>query len=183
MAEESLIPYLRKRRIYKLDAIIASHQDYDHVGAVESLMKHFEVKRYVKDKEDFPLTIGEMTFYNYNTFDAEEENDKSLVLSLDFMDQAWVFTGDAPIWIEKAILKEHGPIDCDVLKVGHHGSDTSTCAEWLDALTPSLAVISCGRKNKFGHPKPSVLALLEQRGIPIRRTDLEGTIVLSRFRS
>ena len=182
MAEESLIPYLRKRRIYKLDAIIASHQDYDHVGAVESLMKHFEVKRYVKDKEDFPLTIGEMTFHNYNTFDAEEENDKSLVLSLDFMDQAWVFTGDAPIWIEKAILKEHGPIDCDVLKVGHHGSDTSTCAEWLDALTPSLAVISCGRKNKFGHPKPSVLALLEQRGIPIRRADLEGTIVLSRFR-
>ncbi|MBQ7244720.1 MAG: MBL fold metallo-hydrolase [Bacilli bacterium] len=182
MAEESLIPYLRKNRIYHLDAIIASHQDYDHVGAVASLMEHFRVERYVTERSDFPLHIGNLRFENYNVYDASEENDKSLVLGLDFMKKRWIFTGDAPIWIEKAIIQDHPELDCDILKVGHHGSDTSTCAEWLDTITPQTAVISCGVKNKFGHPKPSVLSLLQQRGIEVRRTDLEGTIVFSSLR-
>ena len=182
MAEEALIPYLRKRRIYHLDALIASHQDYDHVGGVKGLQEKFMVRRYVTDSKDFPLRIGDLTFLNYNDYGETEENDKSLVLSLDFMDQSWVFTGDAPIFIERRIIKDYPTLDCDVLKVGHHGSDTSTCDEFLDALTPHTAVISCGAKNKFGHPTPVVLSRLKKRGITIRRTDLEGTITFRRLR-
>lgn len=182
IAEESLIPYLRKKRIYHIDALIASHQDYDHIGGVESLQKHFNVRKYVKEREDFPLTVGNLTFTNYNVFDAKEENDRSLVLSLNFMDKAWLFTGDAPTWVERSIIAEFGNIDCDILKVGHHGSDTSTCVEWVDALTPEEAVISVGRKNKYGHPKASVLSILYSRGVTVRRTDLEGTITYARIR-
>ncbi|MBO5528293.1 MAG: MBL fold metallo-hydrolase [Bacilli bacterium] len=182
IAEECLLPYFRKRRIYHLDAIIASHQDYDHMGGVETLLKKFKVGTYIKDPTPFPVSFGNLTFYNYNNYDATEENDKSLVLSLDFMGKNWIFTGDAPIWIEKKIIADYPHLDCDILKVGHHGSDTSTCAEWLDAITPRTAIISCGAKNKYGHPIPSVLKLLEERHIEIRRTDLEGTIVYSSLR-
>lgn len=180
MAEECLIPYLRKRRIYHLDAIIASHQDYDHVGAVSSLRKLFTVRRYVTEPSAFPLTLGNLTFVNHNVFSASEENDKSLVLSLDFMKRKWLFTGDAPVWIEKKIIQTYPDLDIDVLKVGHHGSDTSTCDEFLDAITPSLAVISCGINNKYGHPTPIVISRLKKRGIEIRRTDEEGTIEIAR---
>ena len=182
LAQESLIPYLRKRRIYHIDCVIASHQDYDHVGALTSLQSSFDVRRYVKDKSEFPLIIGRLHFENYNVYDASEENDKSLVLFVSFMDRKWAFTGDAPKWVERRIVDDYPNLDCDVLKVGHHGSDTSTSDEFLDVLTPEEAVISCGAKNKFGHPKPSVLAALHKRGIKIRRTDLEGTITYARMR-
>jgi len=182
LANESLIPYLRKRRIYHIDCVIASHQDYDHVGALSSLQSSFDVRRYVKDKAEFPLNIGRLRFENYNVYDATEENDKSLVLFVSFMDRKWTFTGDAPKWVERRIVGDNPSLDCDVIKVGHHGSDTSTSDEFLDALTPEEAVISCGAKNKFGHPKPSVIAALEKRGIKIRRTDLEGTITYARMR-
>lgn len=182
LAQESLIPYLRKRRIYHLDAVIASHQDYDHVGALSSLSAHFPVRSYVTEPTEFPLTVGGLRFENHNHYGASDENDKSLVLSLAFMGKSWVFTGDAPIWVEKRIAEDYPDLDCDILKVGHHGSDTSTCAEWLDLLTPEEAVVSCGAKNRYGHPKESVLALLRSRGIKIRRTDLEGTITYARLR-
>ena len=182
LAQESLIPYLRKRRIYHIDAIIASHQDYDHVGAVPSLMQHFDVGEYVTSAEAFPYKVGDLEFHNYNVYDYTEENDKSLVLSLNFMDLSWVFTGDAPIGVEQRIIQDNPDLDCDVLKVGHHGSDTSTSEAFLDALTPSVAIISCGINNSYGHPTKTVLSRLSERGIELRRTDLEGTITFSRLR-
>ena len=182
MAEECLIPYLRKRRIYKIDVLIATHQDYDHMGGVEGLMNRFNVGRYITSADAFPLRVGALTLHNHNIYEAKEENDSSLVLSLDFMDKKWLFTGDAPIWVERNIIRDFPELDCDVLKVGHHGSDTSTCGEFLDAVTPTTAIISCGAANKYGHPKASVLTLLQQRGIEVRRTDVEGTITYARIR-
>ena len=182
LAKESLIPYFRNRRIYDIDCVIASHQDYDHVGALSSLMANYTVRRYVKDKDEFPLRIGNLLFENYNVYDMKDENDKSLVLSLEFMDKKWLFTGDAPSIIEHQIVLDNPTLDCDILKVGHHGSDTSTSEEFLDVVTPEVAIISCGVNNKYGHPKPIVLARLESRGIAIRRTDEEGTITYATFR-
>ena len=87
-----------------------------------------------------------------------------------------MITGDAPIKIEKQIMKDNKEIKCDVLKVGHHGSKTSSCDEFISYLSPSEAVISVGKNNKYGHPHPSVLSILNRHNIKIRRTDLEGTI-------
>ena len=176
MATESLIPYLRKRRIYRLDAVIATHQDYDHMGAVESLRSHFPVGAYLTKREEFPYRVGEIALTNYNVYDGDGENDSSLVLGLSLLGRSWLIMGDAPAWVERKIVEDHPSLDCDVLKVGHHGSNTSTCDEFLDAVTPSVAVISCGKKNKYGHPTKQVLSRLRARKIAIRRTDEEGTI-------
>nr|MCR5348817.1 MBL fold metallo-hydrolase [Bacilli bacterium] len=176
IAQECLIPYLRKRRIYHIDALIASHQDYDHVGGVSSLCAHYEVRKYVTDVSSFPLRVGNLTFTNHNDYGFEEENEKSLFLSLSFMGKVWLFTGDAGVTVEKNVIRDYPDLDCDVLKVGHHGSDTSTSEAFLDAVKPEVAVISCGKNNKFGHPKTSVVRSLSKRGITIRRTDEEGTI-------
>ena len=97
------------------------------------------------------------------------------------MDKVFLFTGDAPVEVEKKILEDNPNLTCDVLKVGHHGSNTSTSEEWLDALKPKEAVISVGYQNKYGHPNKEVVERLEKRNILIRRTDLEGTVTYARW--
>ena len=181
MAKEVLIPFFRKERIDHIDYLIASHSDYDHIGAKDDLYANFKVGEFIDSHDDFPLHIGELTFYSYNIYGGDDENDKSLVLSLNFMGYDWVFTGDAPSKVEKKIIADNPDIPCDILKVGHHGSSTSTCAEWLDSLTPDVAIISVGRNNKYGHPNSDVMERLTERGISVRRTDLEGTITYRRF--
>ena len=84
--------------------------------------------------------------------------------------------GDAPKKIEHEIIRDNKKIPCDILKVGHHGSKTSTSDEFIRYLTPRVGVISCGRKNKYGHPNSEVIAILKRYHVKIRRTDLEGTI-------
>lgn len=183
MAEEVLIPFFRKERIYRIDCLIASHHDFDHIGAKESLEASFPVRAFVDDPSSFPLEVGDLRFENFNVFPAEEENDASLVLKLDFMDRKWLFTGDAPTRIEKEILRSGADVDCDVLKVGHHGSSTSTSEDFLRACSPEEAVVSVGRNNAYGHPSPAVIARLSSRGIKIRRTDFEGTIRYAKWTS
>ena len=87
-----------------------------------------------------------------------------------------MFTGDAPEGIERQILASGADVDCDVLKVGHHGSNTSSCMPWLVACSPSVAIISVGANNHYGHPDEEVVERLVSLGIEIRRTDQEGTI-------
>ena len=181
IAEEVLIPFLRKERIYKIDCLIASHNDFDHIGAKDSLWSNYKVLDFKEGSDSFPLSVGEMTFENLNTYAWSDENDASLVLALDFMGKRWIFAGDASVATEKRILEDNPDLSCDVLKVGHHGSDTSTSEEWLDALKPSEAIISCGAKNKYGHPHEDIVNRLESRNITIRRTDLEGTIRYARL--
>ena len=178
VANESLVPYLRKKRIYKIDAVIITHYDDDHCGALSSLMKSYPVKAVYDYNSVFPVTIGYLTFYNYNYYaNTNDENDKSLVISFTNCNKDFVIMGDAPSYIEKEIIKHVDSIKCDILKVGHHGSNTSTSEEWLKYLSPSEAIVSCGRNNKYGHPNKEVVALLNKYKIKIHRTDVEGTIV------
>lgn len=181
IAKEVDIPYLYSQRIYHLDALIASHHDADHIGGKDSLLQNFKVKRFIDAASSFPLTIGSMTFTNYNTFGGTEENEESLVLSLHFMDTDFLFTGDAPETIEKKIVAAYPSLRADVLKVGHHGSASSSCAEFLALLRPQVGIISVGAHNKYGHPAPETLRRLQKAGIPLRRTDLEGTICYKSF--
>lgn len=183
MAEETLIPYLRKERIYHIDYLIASHGDFDHIGAKESLMAKYSVGTFINEASSFPLSVGNLYFTNYNVYGGGEENEESLVLSLNFMGYQWLFTGDAPISIEKKIVAAHPELDCDILKLGHHGSDTSSSLEFLQTVTPKVAIVSVGAKNTYGHPSKSVLERLTRLGILIRRTDQEGTITYRKMRS
>ena len=179
VANDSLIPFLRKKRIYKIDAVIITHYDYDHYGALENLSKSYRINQVVDYTSTFPLTVGSLTFNNYNYYAKEnttEENDKSLVIGFNVCNKDFLIMGDAPSYIEKEIIKHNNKINCDVLKVGHHGSNTSTCEDWIKFLSPSEAIVSCGKNNRFGHPNKEVVSVLNKYHIKMRRTDVEGTI-------
>jgi competence protein ComEC len=105
-------------------------------------------------------------------------NDDSVVLEVRFGDVSFVLPGDVGAEVEAEIARLIPPARHRVLKAAHHGSATSTSDVWLDALRPEVVVISCGRDNRYGHPAPAVLARLRSRGIEVRRTDLEGQIVI-----
>ena len=178
VATESLIPYFKKNRIYDIDLLITTHDDFDHSGAVTSLIENFTVKRYIKDYQEFPVSVGGFTLTNYNVYPElwSAENDESLVIGFKTNKYKYLIMGDAPTKIEKEIIKHNASIPCDILKVGHHGSKTSTSDEFIKYLKPKVGIISCGKNNKYGHPHSQVLAILKKNHVSIKRTDLEGTI-------
>ena len=182
IANNCLIPYLRKNRIYNIDYVITTHDDYDHKGALETLMKNFKVKEYIYDKASFPLSIKDIQITNYNNYisESDDNNNNSLVLGFNLCHKNFLIMGDAPIEIEKKIMKDYKYIPCDILKVGHHGSNTSTCKEFISYLKPEEAIISVG-KNYYGHPHKTVLKTLSQKNITIKRTDQLGTITYSNY--
>ena len=175
MAKECLIPYFNKMGVRHIDLLITTHDDYDHAGAAPSLMENFKVYKYLNSKEDFPYRVGDIYLENINFYEGDE-NDSSLVFKLDFMGKKWLFTGDASIESEKSIIASGVDIDVDILKVGHHGSATSSCDEFIRLTSPSEAIISCGAKNKYGHPSQEVIDRLNKYNVKIRRTDVEGSI-------
>lgn len=183
IANNNLIPYLRKKRIYKIDAVIITHYDYDHYGALADLQKEYRINHIFDYHSSFPVNVGHLTFNNYNTYGQEnkEENDRSLVIGFNLCNKDFLVMGDAPKWVEKEIINHNDSIPCDILRVGHHGSDTSSLEDFITFVSPEEAVISVGKNNRYGHPSSSVIATLNKYKIPIRRTDLEGTIKYKRF--
>ena len=178
IANGTLIPYLRKKRIYKIDAVFITHYDYDHYGALENLQKEYKVANVYDYYSSFPISVNGLTFNNYNVYGttSNEENDRSLVLSFNILNKNFLIMGDAPSWIENKIMNDYESIPCDILKLGHHGSDTSSSERFIQYTSPEIAIVSCGKNNRFGHPSKSVVDTLNKYHIPIRRTDLEGTI-------
>lgn len=178
----NLIPYFKKKRIYRINLVITTHDDFDHMGALESLINNYKVESYIKDKDNFPLSIGGITFNNYNYYGyTSEGNENSLVISFRLGHKDYLITGDADFETEKKIIKDNKSIPCDILKVGHHGSKTSTSDEFLDYLKPKEAIISCGKNNKYGHPHKEVINRLKKRNIIIKRTDEMGTITYKNY--
>lgn len=111
-----------------------------------------------------------------------ETNNYSVVIRADYGETSVLFTGDAEVDSEEEMLARYrlkGTLDCDILKSGHHGSDTSSCQEFLDAVTPAFAVISVGEGNTYDHPKQVTLTKYETMGMVIYRTDKEGSIVFT----
>ena len=109
-------------------------------------------------------------------------NNYSVVMRADYGETSVLFTGDAETISEEEMLERYarsGMLDCDLIKVGHHGSDTSSSQAFLDAVTPVYGVISCGTGNSYGHPIPSILTRYEAMNVKLFRTDLEGSIVFT----
>ncbi len=177
IANETLIPFFRKKQINKIDYVITTHNDFDHSGALENLRKNFTVKNYLSSSDAFPLSYGDFYIENLNIYQGnEDENDNSLVLYFEFIDYKFLLMGDASKKIEEKILKDHPSLDCDILKVGHHGSNTSSGEAFIKQVSPLEAIISVGASNYYGHPHQEVIDILTSQNIKIRRTDIEGTI-------
>ena len=183
LALECLIPYFKKKQLYDIDLVITTHDDYDHSGALESLNNNFKVKKYVNNAYNFPISINGITLKNYNRYLDEytEENEKSLVIGFTLLKKHFLIMGDAPISIENRIMKDNNYIPCDVLKVGHHGSKTSSSKDFIKYLSPEEAIISVGKNNFYHHPNEEVINILNSQHIRIRRTDIEGTISYHNF--
>jgi competence protein ComEC len=108
----------------------------------------------------------------------DNTNDGSIVLKLTYGQTSFLFTGDAEMSVNRAILQRGADVRATVLKLGHHGSRTSTDEDWLRAVQPQLGIISVGAGNSYGHPHAEVIAALDQLGIQYIRTDEHGTITV-----
>ena len=201
---EKIKDTLYKYNINKIDAVIATHPHADHIGGMEQIIRNFEIgKIYMPDKihtsktfENLLLAIEEkgleidiaeagvkmdldealnLTFVSPNG-DFADLNNTSAVLRLIYKDTSFLFTGDMEAKAEKLI---DANIDVDVLKVGHHGSDTSSSKEFLDKASPQIAVISVGKDNKYNHPSSEVIKRLNNIGAKILRTDESGNITIT----
>ncbi len=192
IAENTLKPYLLKNGVYKLDLAIVTHLDTDHSKGIADLSQSMKIKTIIfpesakgEDLSNFNseniifLKAGDsIRFGNLNikilSANGNDANSGSLVCSCEGAEYSALFMADAPIASEDRI---NFP-DIDILKVGHHGSKTSTSERLLQAASPEIAIISCGKNNKYGHPTERVLELLKNSGIIIKRTDLEGAICI-----
>lgn len=111
--------------------------------------------------------------------DVEDINSMSVIIKLTHGDNTFMFTGDAESDEEMDVVDSGADIDCDVLKVGHHGSRTSSCDEFIDAVSPEICVIMCGEDNSYGHPHEETLETLDLYTDEIYRTDICGSVVIS----
>jgi len=154
----------------------AANDAFEKAAAQESAARILGRRGQIIDFED-----GAVLFILYPDRDVSdlESNTASIVARLVYGDTEFIFTGDAPKSIERyLVFLDSAALKSDVLKVGHHGSKTSTDTFFLGAVAPEYAIISAGKNNRYGHPHNEVLKLLYQFGANIFRTDEEETIII-----
>ena len=180
IATSVTIPYLHKQGISHIDYVFISHSDYDHSGALDSLKKNIAVKNVIDTSEPFTITIKDLEIKNINEWANEfsDENDKSQVLTFKVAKRNIMMMGDASKNIENKIMGKYDQsnFNIDILKVGHHGSNTSSSKEFLNFINPKNAIISVGKNNKYHHPNKEVIEALTDLKIKYYRTDEIGTV-------
>lgn len=201
---EKLVAYIQSLGIQKIDYLIGTHAHEDHIGGLDTIINNFEIGTFYmpydtrtttqtyKDviqaansknlkiqnpKVGDNLTLGEAqgTIMAIDNENPEEVNNTSIVLQLTYGTQKYLFMGDAESQVENSKQWE----DIDVLKVGHHGSNTSSSVNFIKQTQPELAIISVGKGNTYNLPKQNIIERLESIGAKIYRTDESGTIYLT----
>jgi len=196
--------YLQNHGVDHLDYIVATHVHSDHVGGLSGALNYASVDhalcpvrdydskafrsfiKYLK-KQNISITIpedgdefniGSAKVYVFGPVkDYDEANDASIVLKVVYGKTSFLFTGDAERIAEADILARGYDLSATVLKVGHHGSDTSTSYPFLREVMPEYAVISVGKNNSYGHPSENTLSRLRDADVTVFQTDLCGTII------
>lgn len=174
IATSTLIPYFKSIGINRLDFVYISHDDLDHSGALKSLQENFDIREVI-DYYEAKRTIGPLEVEMLTTKKVYfNDNDNSLILKITLFETTFLFMGDASIEVEKDLMEEYPYLKADVLKVGHHGSKTSTSAAFLDHLDAQIAMIGVKEKNIYKHPSMEVIERLERKKYTILRTDQDG---------
>lgn len=190
IVKNKTIPFFRRIGINKVDYLFLTHGDYDHAGEANELLSNFCVKKVfinkgninniekkINNKEvlmlkNFVIDNIKVNSLNNNVFN--NENDNSTVLLFNIYDYKFLFMGDASIKTEEYLLNNYILPNVDILKVGHHGSYTSTSTDFINVIKPKYSVISVGENNMYKHPNKSVLDILDNT--KLFRTDVDGTI-------
>lgn len=176
LASDTLIPYLHSLGIFELDYVFISHDDFDHCGSYDSLAKQIKIKNTVTTYHQ-NIDIGRIKIEMLNALiNSDDKNDQSLVIKATINNLDYLFMGDASVKVEKALLEQYPDLKADVLKVSHHGSNTGTSAQFLDAINAKIALISCGKNNRYNHPHDEIITRLKDYGLKIYRSDTMGMV-------
>lgn len=202
-----VVSYIRDHNIDDIDYMVATHPHSDHIGGLDTVMEEIAVDRIympkcdndtksyedvidIIEEKDIPLFEAKSGLNIYSEGEIsldfvapiksyyKETNDYSAVLKLSYGDISYIFMGDAEVEAENDILSTHADIEADVLRVGHHGSSSSTSSEFLNEVNPRVAVISVGEDNEYNLPSKSVIENLRKKTEKIFRTDIDGTVVI-----
>ncbi len=205
-AEDSnlIYTYLQKQGVTQLDYIVCTHAHEDHVGGLAGALQCAAVDTALCPVTDYDSRAFE-SFVNYlaqqnvsitvphsgeqfslgsawvtvlgPVEETDDTNNSSIVLRIVYGETSFLFTGDAEAAAEKDILAQGYELESTVLKVGHHGSDSSSSYAFLREVLPQYAVISVGEGNSYDHPSGTILSRLEDLGAEVFRTDLQGDLV------
>lgn len=204
VGKDVVVPYLKSKGIRTIDKLILTHGDTDHIGGAPAIIEEMKVKNIILPKsaelselekaillkaknKKIPYyftkagdrwTDGKVNFQVLSPQPGmeSERNNGSIVLFTKIGGLTWLFTGDLEESGEEKLISRYHNLKIDVLKVGHHGSKSSTSSSFLDRIEPKLAVISAGRNNRYGHPNKEILNSLDERRIKVLRTDVNGAI-------
>ena len=205
---ERIVEMIEEKGYKKVDYLIATHPHSDHIGGMAEVVKAFEISKVYMPKKShstssFEKLVDAIYKKNLKITEAktgvtliDEENLKieilapgysdydnlnnfSAVVKVDYGETTFIFTGDAEKEVEYEMLDSGADLKADVLKIGHHGSSTSSAYGFIKAVNPKYGVISCGAGNDYGHPHSEVLELLKKNSIETLRTDELGTIVIT----
>lgn len=206
-AGTELLSYLDSQNVQKIDYLIATHPHADHIGSMSEVVKKYDIGEIYMPKattttrtyenllteiDNKGLTINtaraNVDIINEDGLSAvilapnsqsyKDLNNYSAVVKLTYGNNSFLFTGDAEDISENEMISENADLKSDILKVGHHGSHSSTTDAFLDKVSPAAAIISCGKDNSYGHPHAETLNALSKRNITVYRTDQDGSIVL-----
>lgn len=203
--DKTVKSYLDSVGVKELNVVIGTHAHEDHIGGMAYIMNNLKVgKIYIpkqtsttktfenlvtatKNKglqftaskvgENFNIGQAKCTILAPSADKYEDINNSSIVIRLEFGQNSFLLTGDAEAISEMEMVKANANLKVDVLKVGHHGSKSSTCANFLSAVSPKYAVISVGKGNDYGHPAQSTMDRLKGAGVQVFRTDECGTVI------
>lgn len=206
---ETIISKVENLGYSKIDYAVATHPHDDHIGALDNVVEHFEIGEFympdvstsskcyndlitVLNEKNIEVSTAEsgVTILNGGDLLVEilspadktysDSNDYSAVVKITYKDNSFIFMGDAQSTVENQLVDNYGDyIDADVLKVGHHGSSSSSSEEFLSAVTPKYAVISCGEDNPYDHPNEDAVNRLEKSGAEIYCTDECSSIAVN----
>ncbi len=176
--EKRVADYLHAIGINKIDYLVFTHADSDHNGGKEAFLDIFSVNQIIEDQKD--IKWQNHVLYSINSLDHQNENDNSLVLYGRIGSLNYLFMGDASKTVEKELLMKYD-ITCDVLKIGHHGSRTSTDPLFIQMLHPSIALISVKKNNRYHHPDELVMQTLKQYQIKSYLTSENGAVSIKSF--
>jgi len=206
-AGADIVPQLRRLGVDRLDYLVLTHADGDHIGGAPTVMREFAVGTVVHADRDLSHPVMrevldlardagvavrrvkrgdsiawhpqvELSVLNPPEPGPDDDNDRSVVLRLAYRTSAILLTGDIEASAERELVESGVLKSADVLKVPHHGSNSSSTAEFLDAVEPQIAVVSAGRYNAFDHPRDGALRRLRTRDAEVFRTDLAGDVTV-----